>query len=52
VTTLDVKTRPELVSAYNAGVKVLKERGNEAQFNKFKGWRDEMLTAIEGAQIS
>lgn len=51
VTTLDVKTRPELVSAYNAGVKVLKERGNEAQFNKFKGWRDQMLSAIESGSI-
>lgn len=47
IATLDVATRPELVAAYNAGVKILKEHGNEAQFKKFKGWRDDMLSAIE-----
>lgn len=51
VLTLDVKTRPELVSAYNAGVKILKERGNGAQFKKFKDWRDQMLSAIETGSI-
>lgn len=51
VSTLDVKTRPALVSAYNAGVKVLKERGTEAQFKKFKSWRDEMLAGIEAGQV-
>ncbi len=47
VSTLDVATRAELVSAYNAGIKVLAERGNHAQFIKFKAWRDDMLNAIE-----
>lgn len=51
IETLDVKTRPELVAAYNIGVKKLRERGTEAQFTKFKGWRDEMLKAIESQQI-
>lgn len=52
IESLDVKTRPALVSAYNAGVAILKERGNKAQFEKFKSWRDEMLTSIESTQIS
>jgi hypothetical protein len=51
VMTLDVKTKPELVAAYNAGLKTLKENGNEAQFKKFKSWRDEMLAAIETGAI-
>jgi AAA domain len=52
ISTLDVKTRPALVSAYNAGVAVLKERGNAEQFAKFKSWRDEMLAGIEAGTIT
>ena len=51
ILTLDVKTRDELVTAYNAGVKILRDRGNKDQFDKFKGWRDDMLIALESPTI-
>jgi hypothetical protein len=51
ILTLDVKTRDELVAAYNAGLKTLKDRGNKDQFDKFKGWRDDMLIALESPTI-
>ena len=51
IQTLDVKGRPELVAAYNAGVKVLKERGSEDQVKKFRTLRDDVLKDIEGAQV-
>lgn len=51
VATLDVSTRADLVSAFNAGAQVLQERGNLAQFEKFKKWRDDMLSLIEAGQL-
>jgi hypothetical protein len=51
ILTLDVKSREELVSAYNAGVKTLRERGSKDQFDKFRGWRDDMLIALESPTI-
>jgi len=49
--TLDVKTRPALVAAYNAGVAVLKDRGGESQFAAFKAERDGLLKEIEGGTL-
>ena len=52
VEALDVKTRPALVTAYNADIAVLKARkGTEQQFKTFVAWRDEMLSAIEEGTI-
>lgn len=51
VKSLDVKTREELVTAYNVGIHVFRERGSKAQFEKFKWWRDNMLAAIEAGTI-
>ncbi len=49
ISSLDVTTRPELATAFNAGWAALKERGNTDQRRKFREWRNEMLSAIEGA---
>ncbi len=49
ISSLDVATRPELATAFNAGWAALKERGNTDQRRKFREWRNEMLSAIEGA---
>lgn len=51
IESLDVKTRVELITAYNTGLKILKERGNKAQFEKFKSWKEQMVSAIEGGAV-
>ena len=51
IMTLDVKTRPDLVAAYNIGSRKLRERGTKAQFEKFKLLRDDMLLEIEREKV-
>ena len=51
IATMDVKTRPELATAFNAGWKIIKERGNETQQRAFRASRDEMLSVVESGEI-
>ena len=49
IESLDVTTKIALISAYNSGLRIIKDRGNQAQFLKFKSWKDQMLSVIEGS---
>ena len=49
---LDVKTKVDLINAYNSALSVMKTRATtKEQFAKFKGWRDQMLESIEAGTI-
>jgi hypothetical protein len=50
--SMDVKTRAELVTAFNAGWKIIKERGNETQQRAYRAAKEEMLSVVESGEIT